>query len=74
MNADVFMGLWTFFGSVFSLFTSWHIPGTRVTPVGWALFCLNAVLCVKLVKGMFGILDYNLHSSSGGSVRGGRLK
>ncbi len=38
------------FLSVWQLFNSWYIPGTRVTPAGWAFFCLAVLAIFKIVK------------------------
>lgn len=32
MLSDVYHAVTSFFAMVFALFTSWHIPGTNVTP------------------------------------------
>lgn len=38
------------FRTVWSLFTSWRIPGTHTTPAGWALFALSALLAIRIAK------------------------
>lgn len=43
----------TIFDSVWSLFNSWYIPGTHVTPAGFALFALFMVLVIRFVKRVF---------------------
>ena len=37
------------FTTIWSLFTSWKIPGTNVTPAMWAIFCLLFVFVLKFV-------------------------
>lgn len=41
------------FSSVWQLFNGWYIPGTRVTPAGWAFFSLAVVAIFKIVKVYF---------------------
>lgn len=50
MTPDALLAVQTLFGSIWSLFTSWEIPGTHTTPAEMALFCL----CFALVLRFFG--------------------
>lgn len=50
MTTDGLVVAQLLFTSIWRLFTSWYIPGTRITPASWALFSLSAVLLVKVVK------------------------
>lgn len=40
----------TFFAQIWRLFTSWHIPGTRVTPAAMGIFCLAFVMILRRIK------------------------
>lgn len=53
MTSDALIVLQTLFGSIWSLFTSWYYPGTRVTPAAWAFFVLGSVMLIKLLKYLF---------------------
>lgn len=46
------------FQTIWSLFTSWHIPGTNVTPAGMFLFLISAGIGLAFAKKF-------LHSSGG---------
>lgn len=50
MSTDAFAILQTVFGSVWLLFTSWHLPGTRMSPAELALFLLAAGLTLRFFK------------------------
>lgn len=50
MTADALLVIQTLFGSIWSLFTSWAIPGTNTTPAGMFVFLLFAVLGLKFIK------------------------
>lgn len=41
MTSDALSFLSGVFEQIFSLFTSWHIPGTNVTPAMWFVFLLS---------------------------------
>lgn len=53
MTNSALMVLQVLFQSIWRLFTSWHIPGTNVTPAVMALFLLSAVFTIKFVKMVF---------------------
>lgn len=53
MRADALRIIQTLFGPIWSLFTSWYIPGTHVTPAEWAFFVLGSVLGIKVLKRLF---------------------
>lgn len=36
--------------NIWSLFNSWYIPGTNVTPAGFALLILFIALIIKFIK------------------------
>lgn len=44
---------WLFYDLV-RLFTSWHIPGTMVTPAEFAMFSLAVSFAIRLVLRYFG--------------------
>lgn len=54
MTSDAILVLQTLFTTIWRLFTSWHIPGTNVTPGAWAFFALNVVLVLRIGKRLFG--------------------
>lgn len=62
MTTDALMVLSVLFDTIWTLFTSWHIPGTRVTPAAWAFFVLGTVLAIKILKRL--LLD---HYDDGGA-------
>lgn len=53
MTADALLVVQTLFSVLWSLFTSWHIPGTAVTPASLFVFFLFAVLVIRFVKRIF---------------------
>lgn len=42
MTNDALAVLNCLFQTIWSLFTTWHIPGTNVTPAGFFLFLISA--------------------------------
>lgn len=54
MTQDALLILGALFGSIWSLFTSWEIPGTHMTPAEWSFFLLTASLLLRFLKGLFG--------------------
>lgn len=54
MTADVVLIIRTLFTSVFSLFTSWYIPGTNVTPASFFIFLIVAFLVLRVISRVFG--------------------
>lgn len=54
MAADSILVIRSLFTTIWSLFTSWHIPGTNVTPAAWAFFALTAVLVFRIFRRLFG--------------------
>lgn len=55
MTADALLVLQTLFSTIWSLFNSWHIPGTGVTPAGMGLFLLFSYVAVKFLKRMLSV-------------------
>lgn len=54
MTQSLFQLLSTWFTSVWTLLTSFYIPGTNVTPGGMLLFIASAVIGLKFFKRLFG--------------------
>ena len=54
MTSDALLILQTIFTSIWSLFTSWYIPGTNVTPALMAVFIMLAAFVLRMIKKYFG--------------------
>lgn len=50
MTADALAVVRLLFTTVWSLFTSWYIPGTRTTPAAFMMFMLFAVLVLRVMR------------------------
>lgn len=50
MTSEVLSFLKGVIAVLFSLFTSWRIPGTDVTPGMWILFLLSVVVLFRFLK------------------------
>lgn len=50
MTSDALAILQFVFSMVWSLFTSWHIPGTHVTPAEFAFFVLTVFVLFRFIK------------------------
>lgn len=57
MTADALLVVQTLFTTIWSLFTSWHIPGTAVTPAAFFLFLLFASFGLRFIRRLFGFVD-----------------
>ncbi len=55
MTQDAIMVLEVLFDTIWQLFNSWHIPGTRVTPAAAFLFLLCASIGLKFLGRIIGI-------------------
>lgn len=64
MTADAVQVVKLLFTAIWSLFTSWHIPGTNVSPAAWFMFILFAVFVLRVVRRF---LDLNGDDLMGGS-------
>lgn len=53
MTSDALLVLQSLFSTIWSLFTSFKIPGTNVTPAMWAFFLLFAALGLRLCARIF---------------------
>lgn len=62
MTGDAILVVQALFSMIWRLFTTWHIPGTNVTPASWAFFALSAVLVIRVCRMLFGY-----HGSDGGN-------
>lgn len=57
------------FGSIWRLFTSWHIPGTHVTPAEFALFILFVCVVFRFLAD-FSLGIFGGHSTLGRGMHG----
>lgn len=53
MTADAILVVRTLFTTIWRLATSWHIPGTQVTPAAWGFFALTVILVLRIFKRFF---------------------
>lgn len=53
MTADAIVIVQTLFGSIWTLTTSWNIPGTHMSPAEWAFFSLTLIAVLRFVKRVF---------------------
>lgn len=53
MTNDALSVVSLLFSTIWSLFTSWTIPGTNTTPGEFSLFILVVVLIIRTVKRLF---------------------
>ena len=53
MTSDALAIVQSLFSSIWSLFNSWYIPGTHVTPAGLALFGLFLLLVIRFIRRVF---------------------
>lgn len=54
MTSDFLLGVKAIFTTIWRLFTSWAIPGTRMSPAGWAFFVLSSMLVIRFIM-RFGV-------------------
>lgn len=52
-SGDFMLVLQALFGPIWSLFTDWCFPGTKITPAAWAFFSLTFVLVLSILKRYF---------------------
>lgn len=55
MTNDALLVLEVLFGTIWRLFTSWHIPGTNVTPAVAFAFFIVAGIGLKFISRLFGV-------------------
>lgn len=55
MTNDALLVLQAIFGTVWRLFTSWHIPGTNVTPAVAFTFLIVAGIGLRFISRLFGV-------------------
>lgn len=66
MTADAIQVVKLLFTAIWSLFTSWHIPGTNVSPAAWFMFILFAIFILRVIRRF---LDLNGDDLMGGTGR-----
>ena len=71
MTAEAVQFLSGFLAQIWKYFVSWNIPGTNVTPIGWALFIALVMIFINTFKRLMVIPDA---SASGSSPKGGDSK
>ena len=54
MTNDALFVLRCIFEDIFSLFTSWYIPGTNVTPALMAVFIIIFVFAIRFIRQFIG--------------------
>lgn len=57
MTDDALLVLQTLFQTIFSLFTSWHIPGTNVTPAVAFFGILFIAILFRVLSRVLGLWD-----------------
>lgn len=63
MTNDALLVVKCLFETIWSIFTSWHIPGTNVSPAAFFLFLITASVGLSFVYRLFG-LNPSLDSST----------
>ena len=53
MTSDGLLIVQFLFSQIWTFFTSWHIPGTGVTPGGFLLFLLSASIGLRIIMHLF---------------------
>ena len=64
MTADALAVVKCLFSTVWSIFTSWHIPGTATTPAMWMIFFIVAGIGIRFMQSML----FNQSFSGSGAV------
>lgn len=55
MTNDAILAIQCIFTQTWRLFTSWHIPGTNISPASWAIFAVVFYIGLKMVFGILGM-------------------
>lgn len=55
MSSDALLILRTLFGSIWALFTSWYLPGTRMTPAELGFLILTISLLLRFLKRLLSV-------------------
>lgn len=55
MSGDFVTVVRFLFGRIWDLCRMWHIPGTNVSPVEFAIFSLVIVRVVQVIRTLFGV-------------------
>lgn len=50
MTSDAILVVKFVFTTIWSLFTSWHFPGTNVSPAAMAFFLLAAYAILRIIR------------------------
>lgn len=58
MTPDGFMALQALFGSAWTIFTGWKIPGTNTTPAAFLMAILFIAMVVRNIGRIFQIATY----------------
>ena len=53
MTSDALLIVQFLFTTIWSLFTSWHFPGTNVTPANFFMFLLLAWLAIRVYRKVY---------------------
>lgn len=54
MTSDALLVVQSLFTSIWSLFVSFHIPGTRTTPAEFAFLVLTLAVLIRFLRRIFG--------------------
>lgn len=71
MTADAILIMRFIFVQIWRLFTSWYIPGTRVTPAAMAMFMLAFSFVLRHLSRFLGGDDSGGNGGSGSPRSGG---
>lgn len=63
MTSDAILAVQCLFSTIWSLFTSWYIPGTNVTPAQFFLFLGSASLGITFIVRILTVNPGLSHSS-----------
>lgn len=50
MTSDAIAIIRLIFNNIWSLYTTWAIPGTDTTPAAWSLYLLVSWLAIRFIK------------------------
>lgn len=55
MTSNAILAIRCIFEQSWRLFTSWHIPGTNISPAAWLIFAVVFYIGLKMVFGILGM-------------------
>lgn len=61
MTQDVFSFLSGFLSAIWTLFNSWYVPGTNVTPAGFLLLCVFVPITLRFILNVIGVGSIQSH-------------